>query len=43
MKALPPLLGRTQKFSTDKARAILGHAPRPAADTIADCGASLGV
>ena len=43
MKALLPLLGRTQTFSTDKARAALGYAPRAAADTIADCGASLGV
>ena len=41
MKALLPLLGRTQAFSTDKARRLLGFAPRPAADTIADCGASL--
>jgi nucleoside-diphosphate-sugar epimerase len=41
MKALLPLLGRTQAFSTAKARAMLGFAPRPAADTIADCGASL--
>ncbi|MBA4011085.1 MAG: epimerase [Phenylobacterium sp.] len=41
MKALLPLLGRTQKFSTDKARAELGFAPRPARDTVADCGASL--
>lgn len=43
MKALLPLLGRTQKFSTEKARAVLGYAPRPAPDTIADCGASLAV
>ena len=41
MKALLPLLGRTQKFSTQKARAQLGFAPRPARDTVADCGASL--
>ncbi len=41
MKALLPLLGRTQKFSTQKARAELGFAPRPARDTIGDCGASL--
>jgi dihydroflavonol-4-reductase len=43
MKALLPLLGRTQKFSTDKARSVLGYTPRPAADTVADCGASLNV
>lgn len=41
MNALLPLLGRTQAFSTDKARRILGFAPRPAADTVADTGASL--
>jgi nucleoside-diphosphate-sugar epimerase len=41
MKALLPLLGRTQAFSTEKARLKLGFAPRPAADTVADCGASL--
>jgi nucleoside-diphosphate-sugar epimerase len=43
MKALLPLLGRTQAFSSDKARRLLGFSPRPAADTIADCGASLAV
>jgi hypothetical protein len=41
MKALLPLLGRTQPFSTQKARRVLGFAPRPAQDTIADTGASL--
>ncbi|MBP6879173.1 MAG: NAD-dependent epimerase/dehydratase family protein [Phenylobacterium sp.] len=41
MKALLPLLGRTQVFSTQKARTELGFAPRPARDTIGDCGASL--
>ncbi|WP_304187049.1 aldehyde reductase [Phenylobacterium aquaticum] len=41
MKAVLPLLGRTQAFSTTKARDILGYAPRPARDTVADCGASL--
>ncbi len=41
MKALLPLLGRTQAFSTDKARRVLGFAPRPARDTIGDCGESL--
>ena len=41
MKALLPLLGRTQKFSTEKAQRILGFAPRSPEDTIADCGASL--
>jgi len=43
LKELLPLLGRTQKFSADKARRMLGYAPRPAADTIAACGESLRV
>jgi dihydroflavonol-4-reductase len=41
MKALLPLLGRTQAFSSEKARRLLGFAPRPAEETVADCGASL--
>ena len=41
MKMLLPLLGRTQIFSSDKARRLLGFTPRPAEDTVADCGASL--
>jgi len=41
MKGLLPLLGRTQKFSHDRASQILGYAPRPARDTVVDCGASL--
>jgi dihydroflavonol-4-reductase len=41
MKALLPLLGRTQAFSTEKARRVLGFAPRPPADTVTDCGESL--
>ena len=41
MKILLPLLGRTQIFSSDKARRLLGFTPRPAEDTVADCGASL--
>jgi nucleoside-diphosphate-sugar epimerase len=41
MKQLLPLLGRTQKFSHDKASRVLGYAPRPAAETVGDCGASL--
>ncbi|MGA0602089.1 hypothetical protein ACO2Q3_15390 [Caulobacter sp. KR2-114] len=41
MKGLLPLLGRTQAFSHDKARRLLGYAPRPPRDTVADCGASL--
>jgi len=28
-------------FSTEKARAVLGYAPRPSAQTVADTGESL--
>lgn len=41
MRDLLPLLGRTQPFSSDKAKRILGFSPRSAEDTLADCGASL--
>jgi nucleoside-diphosphate-sugar epimerase len=41
MRSLMPLLGRTQPFSSDKACLVLGFAPRPAAQTIGDCGESL--
>jgi nucleoside-diphosphate-sugar epimerase len=41
MKALLPLLGRTQKFSTDKARRMLGFAPTPAKDTVVATAESL--
>ncbi|CAN5379720.1 aldehyde reductase [soil metagenome] len=41
MKSLLPLLGRTQKFSHEKADRLLGFSPRPPRDTVADCGASL--
>lgn len=41
MKAMLPLLGRTQAFSTEKARRVLDYAPRPVEDTVVDCGASL--
>src|SRR5262249_41266215 len=43
MRELLPLLGRTQKFSAEKARRILGFAPRPPGDTVADCGASVSI
>jgi nucleoside-diphosphate-sugar epimerase len=41
MKGLLPLLGRTQAFSADKARTVLGFAPRDPRVTVTDCGASL--
>jgi len=41
MKALLPLLGRTQKFSRVKAERTLGFVPRSADATVSDCGRSL--
>lgn len=41
MAGLLPLLGRTQRFSYDKARERLGFQPRAPEDTVADTGASL--
>lgn len=41
MRAMLPLLGRTQPFSTAAARETLGFAPRPPAETVVDCGKSL--
>jgi len=41
MRAMLPLLGRTQAFSTEKARRVLGYAPRLAKDTVVDCARSL--
>lgn len=41
MKALLPLLGRTQKFSRQAAEQVLGFQPRSPQDTVADTGASL--
>lgn len=39
--ALVPLLGRSLRFSSDKARTTLGYAPRPARETVLACAASL--
>ena len=41
MRQLRPMLGRRHSFSSEKARAAFGFVPRPARDTILDCGASL--
>lgn len=41
MRELMPLLGRTQKFSSEKAKRMLGFTPRPAADTVTDCAVSM--
>jgi nucleoside-diphosphate-sugar epimerase len=36
-----PELGRKMSLSSEKARRVLGFAPRPAADTVAECAESL--
>jgi nucleoside-diphosphate-sugar epimerase len=41
LRSLAPLLGRKFELTTQKARDVLGFAPRPAIATIADCGRSL--
>lgn len=42
LRGLAPLLGRRFPLSSEKARRVLGFAPRPAAETIIDCAESLG-
>jgi nucleoside-diphosphate-sugar epimerase len=41
LRSLAPELGRRNDLTAQKARRLLGFAPRPAADTIADCAQSL--
>jgi nucleoside-diphosphate-sugar epimerase len=41
LQAITPALGRRARHSTAKAEDILGWTPRPAAETVADCGDSL--
>ncbi|MNF19165.1 hypothetical protein D3C80_2237370 [compost metagenome] len=41
LKPLAPLLGRKIALSSDKARRLLGFAPRPVNATILDCARSL--
>jgi nucleoside-diphosphate-sugar epimerase len=41
LRTLTPLLDRELAFSSAKAQRVLGFTPRPAADTISDCAASL--
>ena len=41
LRMLTPLLGRTNRVSSEKARRVLGFSPRPAAATIVDCAESL--
>jgi nucleoside-diphosphate-sugar epimerase len=41
LRSVLPLLGQTNPLTAEKARAVLGFEPRPAADTIEDCARSL--
>jgi dihydroflavonol-4-reductase len=41
LKSLTPQLGRTNDVTSEKARRVLGFAPRPAAVTVVDCARSL--
>ncbi|WDZ75208.1 NAD-dependent epimerase/dehydratase family protein [Ensifer adhaerens] len=41
LKPLAPLLGRQFPLSSEKARRVLGFAPRPGRNTVVDCAASL--
>jgi nucleoside-diphosphate-sugar epimerase len=41
LRALAPLLGRRFALTSEKARRVLGFAPRPATTTIVDCAESL--
>jgi dihydroflavonol-4-reductase len=41
LKGLAPLLGRRFPLTSQKARTVLGFAPRPAATTVVDCAKSL--
>jgi len=41
LKGLAPLLGRRFPLTSDKARTVLGFAPRPGATTLIDCAKSL--
>lgn len=41
LRAITPTLGRRHVFSSAKAQRMLGFAPRPARETIVDCGESL--
>lgn len=41
LNTLKPLLGRSHRFSSDKARRIIGLTTRPATQTVVDCARSL--
>jgi nucleoside-diphosphate-sugar epimerase len=41
LRGLVPMLGRVNALTSEKARRVLGFAPRPAAETVVDCAESL--
>lgn len=41
LRTLKPLVGRSHRFQSDKARRMLNWSTRPAAETVADCAESL--
>ncbi|MFJ5261824.1 NAD-dependent epimerase/dehydratase family protein [Streptomyces sp. NPDC088387] len=41
LREITPALGRRNRHSTEKARTVLGWQPRPARQTVLDCGESL--
>ena len=41
LRVVTPSLGRRHAFSSDKAKRVLGWAPRPAATSIVECAESL--
>lgn len=41
LRTLAPLIGRKFALNSDKARRVLGFAPRPATATVIDCAESL--
>ena len=41
LNTLKPLLHRSHRFSSDKARRVIGLTTRPAADTVTECAESL--
>ncbi|MEZ4240496.1 MAG: NAD-dependent epimerase/dehydratase family protein [Myxococcota bacterium] len=41
LRELEPLLGRRMRYASDKARRVLGYAPRPPEETLGDCARAL--
>ena len=41
LREITPALGRRNRHTSEKARSVLGWAPRPARETVLDCARSL--